>query len=286
MYRIADLLLRYKEYVAALVLIVISMIMIATSSNTQLRSFRTISVGIIASVQSAFAWVPNPYALQTENRALRRLVRDQAVELMQLREAGIKAEKYSAMLAFKAKSPMKLLAAEVIAKSVIQARNFATLNVGTRDGVSEGMPVITERGLVGRVVGLTPNHCIVQLLLNRDTRLSVMTLRGRNEGILTWDYDGGRNMLLRQIEAVRPQPKQDTIVTSGYSALYPENLTVGTIRSIEQEEGTLFYRIVVTPAVDFGTLDEAFVVLHKPSDERLQVETRLDSLREADEEGE
>jgi len=67
MYRIADLILRYKEYVTALVLIVISMIMIATSSNTQLRSFRTISVGIIASVQSAFTWVPNPYALQTES---------------------------------------------------------------------------------------------------------------------------------------------------------------------------------------------------------------------------
>lgn len=286
MYRIADLILRYKEYVAALVLIVVCMIMIATSSNTQLRSFRTISVGIIASVQSAFAWVPNPYALQTENRALRQLVRDQAIELMQLREAGIKGEKLEAMLGFKERSPMKLLTAEVIGKTVIQARNFATLNVGAKDGVAVGMPVITERGLVGRIVGLTPNYSTVQLLLNRDTRLSVMTLRGRNEGMLTWDYVGGRNLLLRQIEAVRPQPKQDTIVTSGYSELFPENITVGTIASIEQEEGTLFYRIVVTPSVDFATLDEAFVVLHRPNDERLKLQSRLDSIARADEEGE
>lgn len=283
MYRIADLILRYKEYVTALVLIVVSMIMIATSSNTQLRSFRTISVGIIASVQSAFTWVPNPYALQTENRSLRQLVRDQSVELMDLREAGIKAERLREMLEFKQRSPMKLLAAEVRGKSVIQARNFAVLNVGEKDGVREGMPVITERGLVGRIVGLTPNNSIVQLLLNRDTRLSVMTLRGRNEGMLTWDYEGGRHMLLRQIEAVRPQLKADTIVTSGYSELYPKNLTVGTIKSIEHEEGTLFYRIVIDPAVDFATLDEAFVVLHRPDDERLKLQSTIDSLRDSDE---
>jgi rod shape-determining protein MreC len=283
MYRIADLILRYKEYVTALVLIVIAMIMIATSSNTQLRSFRTISVGIIASVQSAFSWVPNPYALQTENRALRQLVRDQSVELMDLREAGIKVERLRTMLDFKERSPMKLLAAEVLAKTVIQARNFATLNVGEKDGVREGMPVITERGLVGRVVGLSANYSIVQLLLNRDTKLSVMTLRGRNEGLLTWDHTGGRHMLLDQVEAVRPQPKQDTVVTSGYSGLLPENITVGFIKSIEQEEGTLFYRIVIEPAVDFATLDEAFVVLHRPNDERLKLESRLDSLRQGDE---
>lgn len=285
MYRIADLILRYKEYVTALVLIVVAMIMIATSSNTQLRSFRTISVGIIASVQSAFTWVPNPYALQTENRSLRQLVRDQSVELMELREAGIKAEKLRALLEFKERSPMTLLASEVIGKSVIQARNYAALNVGEKDGVREGMPVITERGLVGRIVGLSPKYSIVQLLLNRDTRLSVMTLRGRNEGLLTWDYEGGRHMLLRQIEAVRPQPKQDTIVTSGYSALFPENITVGTVRSIEQEEGTLFYRIVVEPAVDFATLDEAFVVLQRPDDERLRIESRIDSMSRANEGG-
>jgi rod shape-determining protein MreC len=283
MYRIADLILRYKEYVTALVLIVISMIMIATSSNSQLRSFRTISVGIIASVQSAFAWVPNPYALQTENRALRQLVRDQSVELMDLREAGIKAERLRSMLEFKERSPMKLLAAEVLGKTVIQARNFATLNVGEKDGVREGMPVITERGLVGRVVGLSANFAIVQLLLNPDTKLPVITLRGRNEGLLTWDYEGGRQMVLQQIEAVRPQPKADTIVTSGYSEYFPENITVGTVRTIGQEEGSLFYRIVVEPAVDFGTLDEAFVVLHRPNDERLRLQTRLDSMSRADE---
>ncbi|MBC8144921.1 MAG: rod shape-determining protein MreC, partial [bacterium] len=155
----------------------------------------------------------------------------------------------------------------------------------SKDGVREGMPVITERGLVGRIVGVSPNYSIVQLLLNADMRLSVMTLRGRNEGMLTWDYDGGRHMLLRQIEAVRPQSKKDTIVTSGYSGMYPENLMVGTISAIEQEEGSLFYRIVVTPAVDFGTLDEAFVVLHRPSDERMGLESRLDSLQGDDEEG-
>ena len=67
MRRLADLLLRYKEYALTLLLISISLILISTSNNQQLRSFRTISVGIVASVQEAFSWVPNPFALESEN---------------------------------------------------------------------------------------------------------------------------------------------------------------------------------------------------------------------------
>jgi rod shape-determining protein MreC len=273
MQRFAELLLRYKEYAAALVLIIISLVLISGSSSSKLRSFRTISVGVIASVQSALSWVPNPFSLETENHALRQLNKDLSLQAMELREAGVKVEKLREMLEFKQKSPMKLLAAEVTGKTTIQMRNFATLNVGESDGVKEGMPVITERGLVGRIIGTSNHYCIVQLLINRDTRVAAKTLGERNDGIVTWD--GGSSLLLRNIPAVQPQKKGDTVITSNYSALYPENLVIGTISELSEEQGTLFYRIVVEPAVNFATLEEAFVVLHTPDQERLELERRM-----------
>ena len=273
MRRIAELFLRYKEYVTALALIVISLLMISGSSNSQLRSFRTISVGVVAGVQSALSWLPNPFALETENHALRQLNKDLSIQAMQLRDAGIKLEKLRAMLEFKERSPMKLVAAEVVGKSTIQLRNFATLNVGSKDGVKEGMPVITERGLVGRVIGTNNDYTVVQLLLNRDTRVAAKTLEGRNDGLITWD--GASSLSFRNVPSVQPQKKGDTVVTSNYSSLYPENIIVGTVTDVQQEQGTLFYKITVEPSVNFATLEEAFVVLYSPDQSRLDLERRL-----------
>jgi rod shape-determining protein MreC len=175
---------------------------------------------------------------------------------------------------------MKLLAAEVVAKTTIQLRNFATLNVGAKDGVREGMPVISEQGLVGRIVGTSDRYSIVQLLINRDTRIAAKTLGARNDGIVTWD--GGASLLLRNIPAVQPQKKEDTVVTSNYSSLYPENIVIGTIKELTEEQGTLFYRVVVEPAVNFATLEEAFVVLHSADKERLGLERRVLEEQNAD----
>jgi len=272
MRRFVELIVRYKEYATALVLITASLIMISGSSNRQLRSFRTISVGIVASVQSALSWVPNPFALERENHALRQLNKDLAIQAMELRDAAVRVEKLQAMLEFRQKSPLKLLSAKVVGKATIQLRNTATLNVGSEDGVKEGMPVITEQGLIGRIAGLSEHYAIVQLLINVDTRVSARTLNGRNEGIITWDPGGA--LLLKSVPSALQQKAGDTVITSSQSVLFPENLVIGTITSVSEERGTLFDHIVVQPAVDFSTLEEAFVVLHSPDQERLELERR------------
>lgn len=273
MRRIAELFLRYKEYATELLLVIISLLMISSSSSTQLRSFRTISVGIVASVQQALSWLPNPYALETENHALRQLSKDLSLQAMRLRDAGIKAEKYREMLGFQERSPLKLVAAEVLGKTTIQMRNIATLNVGTKNGVKEGMPVMTEHGLVGIVIGATDNRTVVQLLINRDTRVTAKTLSGRADGIIVWDGAGALRM--RDVPISVPQKKGDTVITSTYSSLFPADLVIGTILEIEEEPGTLYYNITVKPAVNFSTMEEAFVVLHSPDQERLELERKL-----------
>jgi len=273
MRRIADLLFRYKEYATAILLTIVSVILISSSSSSELRSFRTISVGVVASVQSALEWLPNPSALRSENHALRQLAKDLSLQSLQQRELAFKAAKYRDMLGFREKSPMKLLPAEVVAKTTIQLRNFATLNVGRRHGVREGMPVITERGLVGQVVGIDDRWAIVQLLLNRDTRIAARTLAGRHDGLVVWDGESG--MQLRDLPSSLPQRKGDTVVTSNYSSIFPENLVIGTIGDIEPETGSLYYAITLVPAVDFATLEEAFVVLYTPDADRLRLEKRV-----------
>ncbi len=227
--------------------------------------------------------MPNPYALSTENHALRELNRDYSLELMRLREAALKGEKFRSMLDFKETSPMKLLPAGVIGKSTIQLKNYATLNVGESEGVKISMPVMTERGLVGRVIGVSEHRSIVELLINRDTRVTARTLGQRIEGMITWN--GGSSLLLKNIASVQPVKVGDTLITSSLSPYYPENIVIGTITRMEEEGGTLFYKITVEPAVNFSTLEEAFVVLHSPDDERIKLEREVIAPRQAGTEG-
>ena len=273
MYRIVELIVRYKEYAATIFLTLIALLMISAGDNSRIRSFRTISVGIIASVQSAFDWVPNPWSLETENKALRRLNRDLSLQAMELRDAGVKVEELRRMLAFKEKSPMRLLAAEVVGKPTLQLRNYITINVGEADSVKEGMPVMTPAGLVGRVVGLDDHNAIVLLLINADSRIAARSLHGRNNGILIWDKE--ERLLLQNVPAVLTQEIGDTIITSGLSSLYPQDLVIGTVAEVEEEQGTLYHRIVVEPTVNFATLEEVFVVLYTPDRKRLELEQRV-----------
>ncbi len=270
MYRIVELIVRYKEYAATIFLTIIALLMISAGDNSRIRSFRTISVGIIASVQSAFDWVPNPWALETENKALRRLNRDLSLQGMELRDAGVKVEELRRMLEFKEKSQMKLLAAEVVGKPTLQLRNYITINVGKADGVQEGMPVMTPAGLVGRIVGLSDHNAIVLLLINADSRIAARTLQGRNNGILVWDKE--ERLLLQNVPAVLTQEIGDTAITSGLSSLYPEDIVIGRVLEVEEEQGTLYHRIVIEPTVNFATLEEVFVVLYTPDKERLELE--------------
>ncbi len=273
MYRIVDLILRYKEYAATILLTIVALLLISGDDDNRIRSFRTISVGIIASVQSAFDWVPNPWSLETENRALRSLNRDLSLEAMRLRDAGIKVEELRKMLEFRERSPMKLVAAEVVGKPTLQLRNYITINAGSDDGVKEGMPVITPAGLVGRVVGLDDENAIVLLVINADSRIAARTLRGRNNGILFWDKE--ERLLLNNVPSVLTQEVGDTVITSGLSSFYPEDIVIGTVAKVEEEQGTLYHRIIVEPTVNFATLEEVFVVLFTPDTKRLELEKRV-----------
>ena len=79
-------------------------------------------------------------------------------------------------------------------------------------------------------------------------------------------------MLLENVPTVVSQHKGDTVLTSGLSSVYPKDLIVGTISSVEEEQGTLYHRLIVKPAVDFSTLEEVFVVVHSPDRKRLAFE--------------
>jgi rod shape-determining protein MreC len=241
---------------------------------SDLGGFRAVIVGSIGWIQSAFAWIPNPVALKSENTALRELNLQLAVEVARSRQAIVENETMRKMMRLPQYTEHKLIAADIVGKTTTEQRNYATINRGKANGVREGMSCINDAGLVGIVIGASENYSVLELLINRDTRVSAKVLRTRVDGVIQWE---GENILvLKNVPRSLDVRKYDVIVTSAYSSKYPANIVIGRVSTVEDEPNSLFHRIVVQPSVNFSTLEQVFIVDARPDPERIGLERKVD----------
>ncbi len=174
------LLFRIKDYLILTFLVVVSLFLIFSNDNAQIRFLRAVAVGVMGTVQSGMSVVPNVFEIQKENEFLREKNIQLANELSSLKETKLENIRLSRELGLKDKNISGVVIARIVGKSLIQARNTITLNVGDNDSVKVNMPVITDDGLVGRVVSVSKNYSIAQILYNRNLNISEKDQRRRD----------------------------------------------------------------------------------------------------------
>ncbi|MBS1518764.1 MAG: rod shape-determining protein MreC [Bacteroidetes bacterium] len=262
-------LLSIKEYLIFSFFIVISLILIFSNDNSQVRFFRAIAVGFIGTIQSGVSAVPNVFEIQKENQFLREKNIELSNKLSELKEAKLENIRLTKLLGLREVNLSGVIIASIVNKSLIQARNTITLNVGEDDSIKVNMPVITDDGLVGRIVSTSKHYSIAQILLNRNLNISVKMQRSRVDGIL--NYDGTENVIVNNIPKSADVKIGDIVMTSEYSNYFPAGIPVGIVT----EEGNLdnlFKKVIVKPLVNFTELEEVFVLKHLPENERVLLE--------------
>lgn len=262
-------LLSIKDYLILSLLIVISLILIFSNDNSQVRFLRAVGVGFVGAIQSGMSAVPNVFEIEKENEFLREKNIELSNEVSALKEAKLENLRLTKSLGLKDKNISGVVIAKIVNKSLVQARNTITLNVGESDSVKVNMPVITDDGLVGRIVSASSNYSIAQILYNRNLSISVKVQRSRVDGIM--NYDGAGNLILNNVPKSADVKTGDVIITSEYSNYFPAGIPVGTV----VEEGNLdnlFKKVILKPSVNFTTLEEVFVLRHLPEKERLDLE--------------
>lgn len=276
MRRFIEFVVRFKNYIALCALVVMSFSFMSFGSLSQLGGFRAVIVGSIGWIQSLFAWVPNPVALKAENTALRELNLQLSIESSRFRQAMVQNQSLRKMLELPELTDDRLIATDVIGKTTTELRNYATINRGTEDGVKEGMACVTDAGLVGLIIGASPHYAVVQLLLNRDTRVSAKVYRSAVDGIIQWE--GETQLSLKNVPKTFDVQVGDLVVTSNYSMKFPSNVVIGKISDVRDEPNSLFQRVLVEPSVNFSNLDQLYVIDHVPDPERIALE---DSIQKA-----
>ena len=134
------------------------------------------------------------------------------------------------------------------------------------------MAVIGPSGLVGTVIDVSENYSKVMSLLNRNSRVSAMLLKGSATGSVEWDGKDPQLLTMRNIPKSIKVNKGDTVVTSTYSANFPSNVFVGFVSSISADASSNFYRILVKTATDFYSVQYVNVVENVQWDEQRRLE--------------
>lgn len=273
MQRIVNIIIEFKEYFILLLLILISLILLALNDNPQIKQIRSYTVGLIGVAQNTLTLFPNIFNIKKENEILRQLNVTLSDEVSRLREAKLENVQLRRLLKFKEESTYKLITADVIGKSLYLLRNTITLNAGHADSVRGNMPIITEQGIVGRIIATSANYSIGQILFNKDFRTSVKIQRSRVDGILAWA--GGDYLLMKNVSKKQDVKVGDLVITSEYSKIFPSNFKVGLVTKVTENPISLFKDIQIEPSVDFARLEQVFIIQTLPDTQRVYLEYKL-----------
>ncbi|MBE6049498.1 MAG: rod shape-determining protein MreC [Clostridium sp.] len=143
------------------------------------------------------------------------------------------------------------------------------IDKGQNDGISKNMVVIAANGLVGQVSSVGNNWSIIQPIVNQNVKVSVkVESTNENTGILSGYIDKSNNYLVKvtNLPLDSEVKEGDKIVTSGLGFLYPKEITVGEVMSVEEDKVNVMKSAIVKPAVSFDKLEELFIIA--PKDKR------------------
>jgi rod shape-determining protein MreC len=167
-------------------------------------------------------------------------------------------------------------AAKVVNNSTNKRQNYITIDKGELNGVSAEMGVISAQGVVGIVKNVSKNFGSVMSILHDKNKLSAKIKKSGYYGSLVWEGNNYREAQLKDIPNHVKLVVGDTVVTTGYSSIFPENVLIGTVQEFDLPEGNNFYNITIRFAVDFKNLSHVYVVrsLQKEEKEKLETESQ------------
>jgi rod shape-determining protein MreC len=197
--------------------------------------------------------------LRSENDALRTRLSELEDENLQYREALLESAHLDRIAEVRSELELPMLPAQVASRDLSPWYRTVLVDRGREHDVRSGMPAVTEDGIVGLVTATSPHAARVMLLLDRQSAVDVMVQRSRVRGIV-------RGLGSDELEleyTVRGEDVQvgDMVITSGLGGVYPKGLRIGEVVSVSAAGSQLLQRARIRPAVDFGRLEQLFVVL-------------------------
>lgn len=266
---------RNSKWFVFAVYVVLSIMLLVGGDPYHRHIYLTSANRVTASVYDFSNNATGYFNLRERNADLNRRNAELQSELLALRECiQLMAEQQctDTMTLDSGMMPFRFVVANVINNSIARPFNYLTLNKGERDGVRPEMGVIDASGVVGIVSVVGSRSARVISLLNPHFRLSCKLKRSDSFGSLVWDGRDPEVALLEELPRHTVYSPGDTVVTSGYSAVFPPGLPVGIVLDDDYNDHENFFTLKVKLLSDFTSLNNVQIVVSDISAELKSLE--------------
>ncbi len=266
---------RYSKWLVLLFYVVLSALLLAKSDPYRRHVYLTSASSVSGALHEAGNNFVSFFSLREVNDDLNRRNAVLEAEVIKLREqmAQMRLQGFTdTMPTPDSVAHFDFIVANVINNSIHHPRNYATIDKGSLSGVKPEMGVIDHSGVVGAVSAVGPHYARVISLLNPNFPVSCKIKNSQNVGSLVWDGVDPTESVLGDLPKHAVFKKGDTIVTSGYSSVFPAGLPVGVIISDNRNQKENFFSLRVKLFADFSRLSNVQVVVNNHRDELVRVE--------------
>ena len=270
-----DFFVRHSGWAVFLLFATLSCVMLFRGNPYQQHVYMTSAGAVASAVYRTSNSVTGYFHLRGINEDLQQRTAQLEMELIdlrrQLRAAGEKIYGDSVPVD-SALRQYRFIMAHVINNSIARSNNFITIDRGESDGVRPEMGVVDQNGVVGIVNVTGPHTARLISVLNSDLRLSCKVKGSDAFGSLVWDGKSPRRALLEEMPRHVEFALGDTVITSGYSVVFPEGIPVGRVVGHKRDDDDNFYSLSVELFTDFATLSTVRVIENFSKDEIESVE--------------
>ena len=266
------ILFEFKEYFLLVVLLLISIFILSTNEKQQAKHLNTFALQNFTILSEAVNSITSIFHKDVTMAKLKEENAELMLEVNRLRKYRFENEKLHSLIGLKDSTKYQLVPAKVISKLVTKIQGNFIINKGTNDGILKGMPVISEKGLVGLIMETTENCSVVRTLGNSNLNVAVTIQRLNIDGVLTFD---GKDLIIKNIPTSQDVHIGDRVETSDFSSLFPPYVPIGEITVKKTNEVGLLYSLTIKPFADIPGAIDLYVIKIVPSKEINKLEMNL-----------
>ena len=277
MRNLINFLLKYNYWFLFVILEVASFVLLFRFNNYQQSAYFTSANTVVGAVYEVSGGISSYFHLKSVNEDLldRNMLLEEQINNLEkaLKERQLDSIAVNSIR----KMPQKdyqLFKARVIKNSLNLADNYITLDKGSSSGIHSEMGVVDGNGIVGIVYETSPSYSVVISVLNSKSNISCKIVGSDYFGYLKWEHGDSRYAYLKDLPRHAEFNLGDTVVTSGYSTVFPEGVMVGTVDDMSDSHDGLSYLLKIKLATDFGKLSDVRVIARNGQQEQKELENK------------
>jgi rod shape-determining protein MreC len=233
--------------------------------STVSRPFLSVFNDIGRQVDNVISTVHDLSTLRSENRRLQAIVDTLTIDNARLTEVQTENQQLRELNRFRQLNPFYdfrggQLIARVISRGPTNYLSAISIDLGSEQGIEPGMPVVTERGLVGRIQKVGATTSTVLLITDPASGVQAMIKRENSRAVGVVTGQAGGSPVMQYIAQEADVSLGDEVITSGLGGNFPKNLIIGQVAEVTKQDFDMYQQAVVRPTVDFNRLEFVLVI--------------------------